>query len=152
MLMKALVVYNSIAQGNTAKIAKVIARVLEAKLLKPNEISEEMVRECNLMGFGSGIYFQKHHRSLHTLVAQLSDVEGKKAFIFSTSGWGNTKYNEPFSRLLVARGFKVVGSFSCKGFDGYGFVKHLGGVNKGRPNEEELHKAEAFAENLKTAS
>jgi flavodoxin len=51
----------------------------------------------------------------------------------------------------VARGFKVVGSFSCKGFDGYGFVKHLGGVNKGRPDEEDIHKAEAFAESLKTA-
>jgi hypothetical protein len=76
--MKALVVYNSIAQGNTAKIAKVIARVLEAKLLKPSEISEEMVRECSLMGFGSGIYFQKHHRSLHTLVAQLSELRARR--------------------------------------------------------------------------
>jgi len=39
--------------------------------------------------------------------------------------------------------------FACKGFDKYGFVHYFGGVNKGRPNGEDISDAEAFAIDLK---
>jgi hypothetical protein len=39
--------------------------------------------------------------------------------------------------------------FAYKRFYANSFLKHLGGMNKGRPNEEDLSAATAFANNLK---
>ncbi|NLB76230.1 MAG: hypothetical protein GX799_07160, partial [Crenarchaeota archaeon] len=38
---------------------------------------------------------------------------------------------------------------NCPGYDTYLFTKLVGGLQKGRPNEQDLKKAQAFAENLK---
>jgi flavodoxin len=150
--MKALIVYNSIAQGNTEKIARVIAEVLEARLMKASECALETLREFDVVGFGSGIYFEKHHKGLRDMVQRLSDAEGRKAFVFSTSGCGDAKYNKPFVMLVTQKGFNVVGTFTCKGFDNYGFVKHIGGVSKGRPDKNDLERARSFATSIKKKS
>ena len=50
---------------------------------------------------------------------------------------------------LQAKGYAVIGEFTCPGFNTNLFLKHLGGLNKGRPNEEDLERAEEFARGLK---
>jgi flavodoxin len=49
---------------------------------------------------------------------------------------------------LENKGMKVLGGFSCKAWDTYGPFKLMGGINKGRPNEEDLKKAREFAKGL----
>jgi hypothetical protein len=44
----------------------------------------------------------------------------------------------------------VIGEFTCPGFDNYALTKLVGGVNKGRPNEEDLKEVEEFAKGLVT--
>jgi flavodoxin len=41
-----------------------------------------------------------------------------------------------------------VGDFVCKALDTYGPLKLIGGLNKGRPNEEDYQKAREFAQGL----
>ena len=84
--MKTLIIYASIHNGNTEKVARAMAEVLDAKLVKPNEIKTDESSEYDLIGFGSGIYFGKHHKSLLDLVSKLQPQNNKKAFIFSTRG------------------------------------------------------------------
>jgi flavodoxin len=43
----------------------------------------------------------------------------------------------------------IIDEFSCAGFNTNSFLKLFGGLNKGRPNAEDLKHAEVFAENLK---
>jgi flavodoxin len=43
----------------------------------------------------------------------------------------------------------VVDEFNCKGFNTNSFLKLFGGINKGRPNDEDLRKAAEFASKLK---
>jgi flavodoxin len=43
----------------------------------------------------------------------------------------------------------IVDEFACKGYNTNSFLKYIGGMNKGRPNKEDLEHAEAFARNLK---
>ena len=43
----------------------------------------------------------------------------------------------------------IVGEFACKGFNKNSFMKYFGGMNKGRPNAEDLKHAEEFAQKLK---
>ena len=150
--MKTLIICKSIHHGNTQKIAEVIAKVLEAKLVKPEELDINTVTEYDLIGFGSGIYYGKHHKDLLSVVDNLFSVKNKKAFIFSTSGTGekNISRNHRLIReKLMAKGFIIAGEFSCRGFDSFGLLKLIGGINKGRPDEHDLRKAEDFARRLK---
>jgi len=84
--MKSLLVMFSYHHNNTEKIAKILAKVLDAQIKTPQQIIPEDLQEYSLIGFGSGIYDQKHHKNLLDLVDELTQVTNRKAFIFSTSG------------------------------------------------------------------
>jgi flavodoxin len=138
---------------NTEKIAKVFAKVLNAQIKTPKQTNPEELRDYTLIGFGSGIYGGKHHVDLLELADKLPHVTNKKAFIFSTSALtGKTKVAEDHSLLrekLQSKGYVIVGEFACKGFNTNSFMKYFGGMNKGRPNAEDLKQAEKFVYNLK---
>ena len=149
--VKTLVVYMSIAHKNTEKVAKVLADKLSADLKKADETDPNILLDYDLVGFGSGIYNKKHHERLFTIVDELPSVNSKNAFIFSTSGWGEKridKYHEPLRKKLMEKGFNVIGEFACFGLDTEGILRLTGGANKGRPNEEDLKRADDFARTL----
>ena len=83
--MKTLIIYKSISHKNTEKVAKVIGEVLDAKLAQPEEIDPSSLAGYDLIGFGSGIYFGKHHKALLKFVGTLPP-QNKAAFVFSTCG------------------------------------------------------------------
>jgi flavodoxin len=155
--MKTLIIYISIHHRNTEKVAKQVVEVLDAKLLKPQEVNVDELSGYHLIGFGSGIYFSKHHKSLLELIDKLPALENKRVFIFATSGMKNGAppqlYNRDFNKLLreklLQKGFDVIGEFSCRGLNTYGPFKLVGGISKGRPNEKDLQKARDFAQSLK---
>jgi flavodoxin len=150
--MSLLVLY-SYHHKNTEKIAKVFAKELEAQIKTPQQINPEELQEYNLIGFGSGIYDEKHHKLLLDLADNLPQVTNGKAFIFSTSAMqGKAKVAKDHLLLrekLQRKGYMIVDEFSCKGFNTNSFMKYFGGMNKGRPNAEDLKHAEEFAQNLK---
>ena len=146
--MRVAIVCKSIHHGNTKKIADAMAKVLKAKVIEPEGASLD---DYDLVGFGSGIYAWKHHRSLFKLIDKLPEQKGKKAFIFSTSGGGKVLGKGAHWRLrkpLEKKGFEVIREFNCRGFDTFGPLKLIGGVNKGRPNEDDIKNAEKFAGSL----
>lgn len=83
--MKTLIIYKSVHQMNTEKVAKAMAEAINADLRKVEEVTPAMLEEYDLIGFGSGIYYGKHHKTLLDFVAGLPQ-QGKAAFVFSTSG------------------------------------------------------------------
>ena len=157
MANKSLIILFSYHHKNTEKIANVIARVLDAQIKTPQQVDPIQLQEYSLIGFGSGIYDSKHHQSLFDLVERLPQVTNKKAFIFSTCGVPGIGMNEEYvannhSQLrekLQSRGYVIVGEFGCMGHNTNSFLRVLGGINKGRPNAEDLKHAEEFAQNLK---
>ncbi|MFX1572859.1 MAG: hypothetical protein ACFFB0_08920 [Promethearchaeota archaeon] len=42
----------------------------------------------------------------------------------------------------------IIDEFQCKDFNTNSFMKYFGGMNKGRPNVEDLKYAEEFAQKL----
>jgi flavodoxin len=153
--MKALIIYISVHHGNTERVAKVMASILEAALLQVKQADANMLEQYDLIGFGSGIYFGKHHKSLLDFVETLPMFEHKKAFIFSTSGlrriWLVHDFDKPLEDRLLRKGFDIIGKFSCRGLDTYRATKLVGGINKGRPNARDLQQAEDFARGLKNS-
>ena len=153
--MKALIIYISVHHGNTEKVAKVMANILDATLLQVRQADANMLEQYDLIGFGSGIYFGKHHESLLDFVDKLPVLTNKKAFIFSTSGLRKIpfvhNFDKPLRKKLQRKGFDIIGEFSCRGLDTYRATKLVGGVNKGRPNANDLRQAEDFASGLKNS-
>ena len=161
--MKSLLILFSYHHKNTEKIANVFAKVLDAQIKTPQQINPQELQEYSLIGFGSGIYSDKHHKVLLDLADKLPQVTNKKAFIFSTCG-APMKFMEldktEFTRYvaknhlllrekLQSKGYTIVDEFSCAGFNTNNVLKLFGGINKGRPNVEDLKHAEEFAQNLK---
>lgn len=139
--------------NNTEKIAKVFAKVLDAQIKTPQQTNSEELQKYDLIGFGSGIDSGRHYEVLLDLADKLPQVTGKQAFIFSTSAiTGEEKVAKDHSLLrekLQSKGYLIVGEFGCLGFNTNSFLKFFGGMNKGRPNVEDLKHAEEFAQNLK---
>lgn len=155
MATKSLLVLYSYHHHNTEKIAKAFAKVLDAQIKTPQQINPEELQEYRLIGFGSGIYDDKHHESLLALAGILPQVTNRKAFIFSTCGaFSDTqayarKCHTSLREILQSRGYVIAGEFNCAGFNTNSFLKLFGGLNKGRPNAKDLKHAGEFAQNLK---
>lgn len=150
--MKSLIVCVSTSHGNTRRVADRMAEVLGAEVVEPESVDPETLGEYDLVGFGSGIYFMSVHARLQRLLGRLPNVDGVRAFTFSTSGASQIPlvgYQKPFQKQLASKGFRVIGSFSCRGWDTVGPFGLIGGLNKGRPNDHDLHRAEAFAARLR---
>jgi flavodoxin len=147
--MKTLIVYASVHHQNTEKVAKAMAEELGADLVPVGEAQPETLTAYDLIGFGSGIYGGKFHKTLLQFVKGLPAVTGKQSFIFSTRGAGEGRGHAALKEMLVDRGFSIAGEFSCKGWDTVGPLKLFGGINKGRPNAEDVEDARVFARGLK---
>ncbi len=151
--MKSLLVLFSYNHHNTQKVADVFAKVLDAQIKTPQQTNPQELQGYDLIGFGAGIDSGKHYKELLDFADQLPTVTDKKAFIFATSGVSNPKYkakiHTTLREKLQTKGYIIVDEFNCHGFNTNSFLKVFGGMNKGRPNEEDLKNAEEFAQNLK---
>ncbi len=150
--VKALLIVYSYHHMNTEKVANVFANVLGAQVKVPQRTKPEELGNYDFLGFGSGIDSGRHYKELLDFADKLPRVAGKKAFIFSTSAiMGADKVAKDHATLrekLQAKGYVIVDEFACKGYNTNSFLKYIGGMNRGRPNAEDLKHAEEFAQNL----
>jgi len=153
--MKTIIYLYSYHHGNTKKVCDAIAPMLSAvvvELPKEGMVESADLSGYDLIGFGAGIDSGKPYKQIRQLAESLPACNGKKAFIFSTAGIYKEKKmlkdHKALRDILLAKGFEIVGEFSCHGHDTVAFLKWFGGINKGRPNTDDLARAEAFAEGL----
>jgi flavodoxin len=155
--VKSLVVVFSYHHNNTEKIANACANVLGARVKTPQQVTPEEIAEYDLVGFGSGIYSATFDPSVLDLADRLPNAVGKKAFLFSTYGapaifaGGEfvTNNHSQIRKKLQAKGYTIIGEFGCAGWNTNSFLRFFGGLNKGRPNAEDLMNAEEFARSVK---
>ncbi len=151
--MKSLIVLYSYHHNNTRKVAEAMADVIGATIQSTAETDENELKEYDLIGFGSGIDSGRHYRELLDFAEKLPNVAGKKCFIFSTSAvMGEKKTAKDHARLretLQSKGYHITGEFACLGYNTNSFLKYIGGMNNGRPNEADIHNARMFASGLK---
>ena len=151
--MRAAVVYMSIHKGNTRKIGEVIAERLRARFIEAVEADVKDLLNYDLLGFGSGIYLGRNHVALLKLLDSFPKVRDKYAFIFSTSALPKIRiihdYHRALRKRLLRKGFEILGEFTGKGYSTHGPLKLFGGINKGRPNKDDLEMGSRFAEQIK---
>jgi flavodoxin len=146
-----LIVVKSMHHQNTARVAQAMAEVLQAKLVTPEELTPADAGAYDVLGIGSGIYFGRFHRSLRQWIADLPRVPATRAaFVFSTSGlpFLQPLWHGPIRRRLSAKGYRVLGEFSCRGFDTVGPLWLIGGLNRRHPDLQDLARAADFSRGL----
>ncbi len=141
--MKILAVVESSHQGNTMKVAEAMASVAPITITDIAGAKDYDFDDYDIVGFGSGIYAGKPDRRFIKLLKGVCE-EKKYSFVFSTSGTGKESYNDTLIKLLESKNKVVLGSFACKGLDKFFVFRLAGGINKGKPDEEDLKKARMF--------
>ncbi len=149
--MTTLIVCVSVSHGNTRKVADAIAGELRAEVFEPEQVAPADAARYDVLGLGSGIYGMTFHPRLWRFVRSLPKAQDKPVFLFATSGGGDLWWFPAafvLGRLLEAKGYRVVGKFSCRGFDTWLPLRLAGGINKGRPGSTDVKAAAAFASGI----
>lgn len=84
-----------------------------------------------------------------------------RAFIISTDGAPRGLIKDPgtisqqmkknhsaLREELESKGYLIAGEFNCGGYNTNSFLRLFGGINRGKPDSEDLKRAERFAEEL----
>ena len=147
--MKTAIIYYSAHHGNTRKLVEAIAQGRDVTLIDALAAKSADLSGYDLIGFASGIYFGKFHRSVVEF-AKNNLPQGKKVFFLATYGGSNG--TKAIEEAVRERDAQIVGSFGCKGYDTFGPFKLVGGICKGHPDETDLKNACRFLDGLmKTA-
>lgn len=141
------IVYSSVHHGNTKKLLDAVAALCGAELLGTAQAAETDLTKYRAVGFASGVYGSRLHRSLYDFLAA-GPALPETAFVIYTSGSGGKKYADSFAARLRKRGVTVAGIYSCKGYDTFGPFKLVGGIAKGHPAQGEIDGAVRFVKNI----
>lgn len=135
--MKTLIVYHSEHHGNTKKLLDAIAEQEGVTLVEAGDASKVDVSSYDLIGLASGIYYQKFHKDVLNGAEQNLPQRKRELFLY-TYGVKRNGYLDAIKQIAVSKGAKIMGSYDCPGFDTFGPFKLIGGIVKGRPNEEDV--------------
>ncbi len=131
------VVYFS-RSGNTKKVAEAIARGAGASAVSVEQLHES--ESANVLFVGGAIYAGTIDGKLREFLLKLKPSQVKQVALFSTAA-GKKLLLPEVKSILDAKGISVLDDeFHCKG----SFLL----ANRGRPNEDDLKQAEAFARKI----
>lgn len=145
--MKTVIIYCSNHHGNTKKLVDAIAGKHEVELIDAMEAQDADLSAYDMIGFASGIYFGKFHKS----VLQFAEdhlPEKKNVFLIYTSGAPQGDFSKAMEEIVSAKHANVLGTYSCQGYDTFGPFKLVGGIAKGHPNNADVQDAVEFYEEL----
>lgn len=145
--MKTAIVYYSRHHGNTKKLIDVIAAKHDVTALDATKVTEADLTQYDAVGFASGIYYSKFHKTVLSF-AEKNLPEGKTVFFLYTYGAKKDGYTRAITEAVSKHHAKILGEYGCFGFNTFGPFKLIGGIAKGHPDDQELRGAIAFYESL----
>lgn len=145
--MKTAIIYYSRHHENTKKVLDVLAKKHEITLIDATQTQNFNLTDYDLIGFASGIYYSKFHKTVLEF-AKNNLPRNKKVFFLYTYGAEKEGYTKSIEAVTSQKNAKTVGSFGCLGFNTFGPFKLIGGIAKGHPTQDDFTKANQFYENL----
>jgi len=145
--MKTAIIYYSKHHGNTKKLLNAIADKSDVTLIDAAENLEADLSGYDLIGFASGIYYGKFHKSVIQF-AKNHLPNNEKVFFLYTCGSKRKSNTAAIKIITDTKGATDLGEYGCIGFDTFGPFKLFGGMGKGRPNEEDIEAAVKFFEEI----
>lgn len=140
--MKTAIVYYSEHHGNTKKLLDAMAAQGDVTLIEASSNLYADLSAYDLIGFASGNYYSR----LHDTVLQFAEKNlpsAKKIFLIYTYGVREPRL-DTIKQIADSKGAQILGTYGCPGFDTFGPFKLIGGIAKGRPNDEDIAGAVKF--------
>lgn len=124
--------------GNTKSLAEAIAQELGVQALP---ISTPVTEKVDVLFLGNSYYAFTIAPEVREFVAGLDKANVGKIINFGTAAMMNSTYKKVRS-VAATKGIPVLDrEFHCKG--------EFKGMNKGRPNEDDLKAARVFAQSIR---
>lgn len=146
--MKALVAYYS-ESDNTKKLAGAVASGLGTQPVSIAAVDVGTLADYDLICLGTPVQYGGPAREVRDFIARMPVLQGVGCAAFCTlHAMGDRATLQSMQSLLEAKGMVYLGGCSALGWS-----RLLGNIgprifNRGRPNREELDRAEAFAREL----
>ena len=141
--MKTAIIYYSKHHGNTRKLIDALAAEYDITAIDASDVKSADLSGYDLVGFASGIYYSKFHKTVLEF-AEKNLPDGKKVFFLYTYGAEKKGYTNAISEAVSKHNARVVGEFGCFGFNTFGPFKLIGGIAKGHPDQKDLDNVRAF--------
>ena len=144
--MKSLVVYYS-KTGNTEKVARAIAKGLEADLKRVEEVHD--ISGYDLICVGTPVYGFAPAGPVKKFLEEIIPLPDKKGMGFCTMHVaGDKRTLRIIKEKMEIKGITFLGGFSCRGLSS--IFANIGPkiFNKGKPDEEDLKRAEDFGKRM----
>ena len=146
--MKVAIVYTSVHHKNTEKLVKAIAaKYPDVDLIDAATTVLKSLSAYDMVGFASGIFYGKLHKTLLNFISDNLPAH-KKTFVIYTCGKDSPSYLKQIEDLITAKDAVLTAHYTCPGYDTFGPFKLVGGLNKNRPNAEDISKAIEFFEGI----
>lgn len=145
--MKTAIIYYSKHHGNTKKLIDEIAKKHDITAINILEESNANLDGYDMVGFASGIYYSKFHKTLLKF-AEENLPQNTKTFFLYTYGAEKEGYTKAITEAVSKKNAQILGEYGCLGFDTFGPFKLIGGIAKNHPTADELKGAVKFYESL----
>ena len=147
------IVYSSTHHGNTEKVLnKIKEKFPETVLIKAGDFNPDDFNRYEAIGFASGIFYFKFAKPVDKLFERALVSGVQNLFFIYTAGAVNAGFEKTLRKKTEQSGKICMGIFGCKGFDTFGPLKLIGGLNKNRPNEKDFKNAiDFFEKNIRNA-
>lgn len=143
--MKTAIIYYSKHHGNTKKLLDAIQAKHDVTLINVLTDKNVDLSEYDRIGFASGIYYSKFHKSVLEYAKQNLP---KNANVFFLYTYGAKKENYTKAIRAAVSSANILGEYGCFGFNTFGPFKLIGGIAKGHPDQSELDGAVKFYKSL----
>jgi len=138
--------------GSTRKVAEIMSTVFtetgnSVRIVPLKKATAEDATKSDLLGIGTPCFSSQAPTPVKQFLRTLPQLNGKPAFVFATSGGapGRVLYN--LTSLLRKKEAVVIGGFLTRG-ELHHPAPCLIGRMRGRPNQEDLARAQHFAKSV----
>ena len=130
--MKTAIVYASVHHKNTEKVVKaIVEKHPEIELIDATKTILKDLASYDLIGFASGIFYGKFHKSLLSFITENLPLR-KKVFVMYTCGSDRSEtYLKDIKDLIKSKECTLTAAYSCLAYDTFGPFKLIGGINNG---------------------
>lgn len=144
--MKVVIAYCSWHHGNTKKLLDAIKQSYDVTLINTRECKQADLSDYDIIGFASGIYGFNFDESVIES-AKHNLPSNKRVFLIHTYGV-KMDYTREMRKIIAEKSCRLLGVYGCKGFDTFGPLKLIGGIAKGRPDENDIKGAVEFCRRI----
>lgn len=147
--MKTAIIYYSRHHENTKKVLDAIkdSSKDEITLMDATKQSTINLENYDTIGFASGIYYSKFHKSVLDF-AKNNLPNNKDVFFIFTYGAEKKGYTNAIREAISEKHANILGEYGCFGFNTFGPFKLIGGIAKNHPNDDEIKEAIVFYNSL----